>query len=406
MRRTGHIRQRSPKSWELRYSIGSDPATGRRRVATLTVRGDRKAAERELRHRLQALDDGCHADPARMTVRAWLVQWLDTVRQEVSPKSLERYREIVNNFLAPALGNFPLAKLTPTQIQEVYNRWATSGRLDGKEGPLSPRTRRHIHRILSSALLRAVENQLLARNPADVFRRRLPKIERCPMVTLSPEEARRLLDAIRHTRVYWPVLIAIATGLRRGEILALRWKNVDFDRSMLRVVESLEQTKRRMDPRLVNGEQRMGIRFKPPKNNKPRTVTIPSFAIEELRQLKRRQAEELLAQGTRQSGETLVCGRGDGEPKSPLALSQEFARLVARMKDIPRVRFHDLRHSHATQLLRSGVHAKVMSERLGHSSVAITLDLYSHVDDPMESDAAARLDAAFRLAKSGSSGQR
>jgi integrase len=213
------------------------------------------------------------------------------------------------------------------------------------------------------------------------------------MATLTAEQAQRLLAAIRHTRVYWPVLLALATGMRRGEILALRWRNVDLERGVLQVVESLEQTK-------------LGLRFKAPKNNKSRTIALPAFALEDLRWLKREQAEELLALGVRQTGDTLVCGRGDGEPKSPLALSQEFARLVGRTKDIPRVRFHDLRHSHATQLLHDGVHAKVMSQRLGHSSVAITLDLYSHVDDQMESDAAARLDVAFRLAKSGANRQK
>jgi integrase len=393
MRPTGHIRERSHGSWELRYSLRTDPATGKRRTATATVKGDRRAAEKELRRLLRTLDTGEHVDPIRMTVRQWLATWLATVREEVSPKSHERYSEIVNNFLAPELGALEITKLAPAHIQAAYTKWATEGRRDGKPGGLSPRTRRHIHRILWSALARAVEQQLLARNPADTFKKRLPKVESRPMATLSAEQAHRLLAAIRHSRVYWPVLLALATGMRRGEILALRWRNVDLERGVLQVVESLEQTK-------------LGLRFKAPKNNKSRTIALPAFTLEDLRWLKREQAEELLALGIRQTGETLVCGRGDGESKSPLALSQEFARLVSRTKDIPRVRFHDLRHSHATQLLRDGVHAKVMSQRLGHSSVAITLDLYSHVDDQMESDAAARLDVAFRLAKTGAKTQK
>jgi integrase len=388
MRRTGHIRQRSPKSWELRYSLGTDPGSGKRRIATTTVSGDRKAAERELRRLLRTLDDGSHVDPTRVTVREWLTRWLAVVREEVSPKTHERYSEIVKNFLVPELGGLAITKLTAVHIQAAYTIWATEGRCDGKEGGLSPRTRRHIHRVFNCALARAVEQQLLARNPANTFKKRLPKIERRPMATLSAEQAHSLLAAIRHSRVYWPALLALATGMRRGEILALRWRNVDLERCVLQVVESLEQTK-------------LGLRFKAPKNNKSRTIALPAFALEDLRCLKHQQAKELLALGVRQTGETLVCGRGDGEPKSPLALTQEFARLVGRTKDIPRVRFHDLRHSHATQLLRDGVHAKVMSQRLGHSSVAITLDLYSHVDDQMESDAAARLDAAFQLAKMG-----
>ena len=148
----------------------------------------------------------------------------------MSATAAERYTEIVNNFLAPALGNLQLAKLNQSHIQDAYNGWASGGRLDGKAGGLAPRTRRHLHRILSAALARAVENQLIARNSCDVFRKRLLKVERREMATLSAEQSARLLEAVRHSHIYWPVLIALATGARRGEVLAIRWRNVDLDR--------------------------------------------------------------------------------------------------------------------------------------------------------------------------------
>jgi len=225
----------------------------------------------------------------------------------------------------------------------------------------------------------------VSRNPADAVKKRLPKIERRTMATLTAEQSALLLEAINHSRVYWPVLLALATGMRRGEILALRWKNVDLERGTVRVVESLEQTK-------------LGIRFKAPKNDRHRAIALPAYAVEKLRRLKRQQAEELLALGIRQSGETLVCARADGGPHQPLSLTYEFARFMGRLKELPRVRFHDLRHSHATQLLADGVHPKIASERLGHASVGITLDLYSHVTDTMQGDAALRLDTAMQLA--------
>jgi hypothetical protein len=174
MRRSGHIRERSPGSFELRYSLGTDPATGKRKIATATVRGSRKDAEKELRRLLRSLDTGEHVDPNRITVREWLRTWLAAVRPEVAPKTLERYGEIVSYFLVPAIGNLQLTKLTPVHIQDAYNGWAESGRRDGKKGGLSPQTRRHIHRILSSALTRAVEQQLIGRNPCDAFKKRLP----------------------------------------------------------------------------------------------------------------------------------------------------------------------------------------------------------------------------------------
>jgi integrase len=385
MRSTGHIRQRTPGSWELRYSLGRDPATGKRRIATATVQGKRRDAEKELRRLLRTLDLNEHIDPSRMTVREWLTAWLGAIREEVSPKTHERYSEIVDNFLAPELGALPIAKLAPVHISAAYTLWATEGRRDGKPGGLSPRSRRHIHRILKAALGRAVEQQIIARNPADVLARHLPKVERREMMTLTAEQAARLLEAIKHNRVYWSVLIALSTGMRRGEIVALRWKNIDLDRGVVRVMESLEQTK-------------ATLRFKAPKTEKTRAITLPSFVVEELRRLKRQQAEELLGLGVRQSGETLACARQDGEPMPPRSLTHEFAKVAGRVRDVPRVRFHDLRHSHATQLLAAGVHPKIAQERLGHSTITTTLDLYSHVTETMQGDAAAKLDMAFRSA--------
>jgi integrase len=391
MRRTGHIRERSPGSFELRYELSADPGTGRRRTATVTVRGSRKDAEKELRRLLRALDTGEHIEPHRVTVREWLATWLGAIRQEVAPRTAERYAEIVNNFLVPALGRLQLSKLASSHIQEAYNGWAACGRRDGKPGGLSPQTRRHIHRVLSAALSRAVEQQLIVRNPAEVFKRRLPRVEHRDMATLTAEQSAGLLDAMRgRLHIYWPVLLALATGMRRGEILALRWRNVDLNGGCIRVVESLEQTK-------------AGIRFKSPKNEKTRAVTLPLFAIDELCRHKREQAEALLRLGVRQTGETLVCARQDGEPHLPKSLTSEFIHILPRLKlrDFPRVRFHDLRHTHATQLLMAGVHPKVAQERLGHSTIRVTLDLYSHVTTTMQEDAAAKIDAAFRDAKMG-----
>ena len=380
----GHIRRRGERSWEIRYDL---PATGGRRVATCTVRGDRKAAEKELRRLLRSIDTGEHVDPTRCSVKQWLAQWLQTAQTEVSPKTHERYSEICRGFLIPALGDYALTKLVPSHIQKAYNEWAIGGRLDGKPGGLAPQTRKHIHAVLRTALARAVEQQVLARNPADVFKKRLPKVERRELVTLTADQSAQLLEAIAHSRVYWPVLLALSTGMRRGEILAVRWKNVDLELGTLRVVESLEQTK-------------TNIRFKAPKSGRHRAITLPGYAVEELRRLKHEQAEALLALGVRQTGDTLLCCRGDGNPHQPLSLTYEFARFMRRLKDLPRVRFHDLRHSHATQLLASGVHPKIASERLGHASIGITLDLYSHVTDTMQSDAAVKLDSAMQVAKS------
>jgi len=385
MRRTGSIRERSPGSFELRYSLGADPATGRRRIATTTIRGNRKDAERELRRLLRAVDIGEHVDPSRITLRQWLATWIATVRHEVAPRSFDRYAAIVNRHLIPALGNLRLTKLAPAHIQDFYNTLASSGRRDGRPGGLAPRSRRQLHRVLATALSRAVEQQLISRNPTDIFKRRLPKVEPREMVTLTAEQSTVLIETVQGSPLYAPVVIALATGARRGETLALRWRNVDLDRGAIRIVESLEQTA-------------AGLRFKAPKNGRGRTVTLPVFAVGELRRLKREQAENLLMLGIRQTGETLVCARADGAPLQPVALTHLFTRLIEHMADLPRVRFHDLRHTHATQLLLAGVHPRIAQERLGHSTVVLTLDLYSHVTATMQEDAAAKIDEVFRPA--------
>ncbi len=385
----GHIRQRSAGSWELRYSGGINPATGKRKVYTATFRGESVAdAKKELRRLLRTQDIGEHVDPTRLTVGDYLTSWLAAVRQEISLKTHERYAELVRHFLIPVLGKVPLGKLAVAHVQNLYSALADGGRRDGKPGGLAPRTRRQIHAILRSALGRAVEDGVLARNPCEVFKKkRLPKIEKKELTTLTAEQSAQLLKSLAHTRVYWPTLLALATGMRRGEILALRWRNVGA--GTVRVMESLEQTK-------------AGLRFKTTKTEKARAITLPAYANDELNRLKREQAESLLMLGVRQDGDTLVCARADGKPLQPRSLTHEFTVLLAGIKDVPRVRFHDLRHTHATQLLLAGVHPKIAQERLGHSTIATTMDIYSHVSDTMQEEAAAKLDEVFRMATASS----
>ena len=264
-------------------------------------------------------------------------------------------------------------------ISQAYAKALASGRRDGKGG-LSPRTVQYMHRILRQALQQAVRWQLLARNPADAVKP--PKAERKEMKALDADEAAELIDAARETNLFIPILLALLCGIRRGEIVALRWRCVDLDHGQLSVIASAEQT-------------RQGVREKSPKSGRGRTVALPSLVVDELRQHRLRQAEGLLKFGVRLTDRHHVVTRADGEPLQRRSLTHAFDILLKK-KGLRPVRLHDLRHSHATHLLASGVHPKVAQERLGHSSVAITLDLYSHVLPGMQAEAAGRVDLVVR----------
>jgi integrase len=249
---------------------------------------------------------------------------------------------------------------------------------------LSAQTVLHHHRVLRQALHQAVRWQLLMRNPADAVDP--PRPRRREMQALDDDQIAQLLDAAKGGNHFMPVLIAVTTGLRRGEILALRWQDVDLNKGTLAVRQSLEQTKR------------FGLRFKEAKTQRSRrVVALPSLLVDALRKHRREQAKHRWALGAAYQDHGLVCPADDGAPQSPDALSAAFPHLVSRA-GVPRVRFHDQRYTHATQLLNEGIHPKVVSERLGHSNIGITLDTYSHVLPGMQEEAAQRVDAALRAA--------
>jgi integrase len=377
----GHIRERSPGRWAIILDI-RDPESGERKRKWHSFTGTKREAQTECARLVTEMQIGSYVEPSKTTLSGFFDSWLAHIRTQVSPRTLERYEEIARKNLVPLLGAVTLTKLRPDQISTAYGKALVSGRRDGKGG-LSPRTVHHMHRILRQALAQAVRWNLLARNPAEAVKP--PKVERQKMHALDAAETVRLLDHFRPTRMFIPVVLGVLCGLRRGEVTALKWGSVDLAGAQLSIAESTEQT-------------RVGTRQKETKSGKSRTVALPSLVVDELRRQRARQAEELLKLGVRLSADDHVFAQADGSPVQPNSLTHEFVRLLARCPALPRIRFHDLRHSHATHLLANGVHPKIAQERLGHSSVGITLDLYSHVLPGMQADAAAKVDAALRAA--------
>jgi integrase len=376
----GDIRQRSPGHWAIVLDI-RDPATGKRKRRWHAFAGTKRQAQEQCARLITEMRGGSYLDPSKLTVAAFLDRWLEHVKSQISPRTHERYCEIVWKNIIPTLGAIHLTKLRPAQISEAYATALASGRRDGKGG-LAPATVVYMHRLIKHALAQAVKWELLSRNAAAAVSP--PKVERASLNTFDMAQTAELIEGLGGTRLMIPVMLGVLCGLRRGEIVALRWRHVDLATGKIALVESAEQTA-------------AGVRYKPPKSGRGRTVALSATMIEELRAHRVRQAEGLLRLGIRQDDATFVYAREDGEPIQPRSLTHAWQMMIGRTA-LPRVRFHDLRHAHATHLLSNGIHPKVASERLGHSRVGITLDLYSHVLPGMQEDAASRVDDALRLA--------
>jgi integrase len=376
----GHIRERSPGHWAIVIDL-HDPETGKRRRKWHCFGGTKRQAQIECARLVSQIKDGLYVEPAKMTVRQFLDYWLNHMKSQVAPRTHERYGEVALKGIAPLLGNVLLPKLRAVQISTAYSTALAKGRRKGKGG-LAPRTVVHMHRILRQALQQAVDWEMLARNPTDKLKP--PKVEQAKMRALDAPETAALLEAIRPYRLFMPVLLAVTSGMRRGEITALRWGSVDLVSGRVEIRLSTEQT-------------RTGLREKETKTGRGRTVALTALAVEELRRHKVRQAEELLRGGVRQSDDTYVVAQADGQPLKPNSLTHQFVRFVAG-NELPRIRFHDLRHTHATQLLKSNVHPKIVQERLGHEDISTTLNLYSHVLPGMQDAAARSVDLALREA--------
>jgi len=374
----GHIKQRSAGHFAIVLDT-RDPQTGKRRRKWISFSGTLRGARIECARLVTEMKSGAYVDATRETIAAFLDCWIEHMQGQVSPRSLERYAELCRNNIAPLLGAIPLTKLQPANISQAYAKALASGRRDGTGG-LSPLTVHHMHRVLREALQQAVRWQLLARNPVDAVRP--PKVERKQMQTLDAEATVVLIEAARGTNLFMPILLGVLCGLRRGEITALRWRSIDLDRGQLSVTASTEQTNR-------------GIREKETKSGKSRTVALPSLIVDELRRHRVAQAEGLLAAGVRLTDDHHVVAREDGQPVQPRSLTHAFVKFV-RGHGLAPIRLHDLRHSHATHMLASGVHPKIAQERLGHSSVSVTIDLYSHVLPGMQAEAVSRVDAVLR----------
>ncbi|MEW6045890.1 MAG: tyrosine-type recombinase/integrase [Bacillota bacterium] len=367
----GHIRKRAKDSWSVVVELPRDPETGRRRQKWVTVKGTKRDAERVLAEMVAEIERGTYVEPSKLTVAEYLDMWLrDCASASVRPTTLEGYEVMVRRHLMPELGDILLPRLTPLHVQGLYRKMTEQG--------LSPRTVRLAHAVLRQSLAQAVKWGFLGRNVCDAVE--LPRQAHKEMRVLTPEEAKRFLEAAKGERLEALWVLALTTGMRKGELLGLRWQDVDLERATLEVRQSLVR---------VHGKPV----FQQPKTARARrTVELTPLAVEALRRHRAKQAQERLLAGSSWLNHGLVFCQRDGRPLDPMNVyNRNFKRVLAKA-GLDGVRLHDLRHTHATLLLKSGANPKVVSERLGHASTAFTMDVYSHVLPGLQRDAALKVD--------------
>jgi integrase len=376
---TGHIRRRGERSWELKFDLGTDPATGKRITRYHSFKGTKRDAEAELIRLKAGADKGEYVDPTKTTLSEFFDRWEKWAATQVSAKTLERYKELAAHHVRPHLGSTRLQRLKTVHFAELYGTLQRP-KAEGGAG-LAPRTIGHVHRLVHRVLGHAVKWGLVANNP--VASAEPPRVERKEIEILAPGQVKALLTALRGRPLYPIAVLGLATGMRRGELVALRWGDVDLERGIVRVEQSLEQTN-------------AGLQFKAPKTKAGRrSISIPPSIVAELRKYWKAQQETRLALGLGKAGnDALVFPRADGSPFPPDSLTSDWARTLRLLK-LPKITLHALRHTHVSQLIASGLDVVSVSRRIGHSNPTVTLNVYAHLFGNTDERAANVVEAAM-----------
>lgn len=371
----GHIRARgnSGDAWELKLDIGRD-AGGKRRIQYHSFRGTRRQAQRKLAELIAALDNGSYVEPHKITVGAFVRSRIDQweASSSISARTAEGYRRLAEKQIMPHLGAAPLQRLTRLDIEA----WHTSLR----NGGLGSRSIGHAHRVLGRALVDAERDNLVTRNVCRL--QRAPKVSTSEIVIVR--DLPGFLAKLDGDRLSVLAIVALSTGMRLSEILALTEGHVDLERGLIEVRQALEVTTAH------------GLRLKAPKSQAGRRdIRLPTIAIEALQQHRKELLETRLKLGLgKLPADGLLFPNLEGKPLRPSTVSSDWGQLAARIGH-PEITFHALRHSHASQLISAGIDIVTISKRLGHAKPNITLAVYAHMFATDDSKAAATINAAL-----------
>lgn len=374
----GHIRKRRNKYCFV-VDIGPDPQTGKRRQKWFSGYRTEREAKKERTRVINEINQGRFVELSKLTLKKFLHQWIENyVKDNCAPRTLQGYELIIEKHINPVLGKKAIDKLKPLDIQKYYTEKLRNGRVDGKGG-LSARTVLHHHRLLHEALEYAVKWQIIPINPAKAVSP--PKAKKVEFNVLTREQIQTVLEHSKGKPYYNVVFLAIHTGMRRGEIFGLKWKDIDFKNNLLSIRRTLQRIKNKgyvlRDATKTDGSRR--------------TIALTDSVIQLLKQIQQQQEKNKSSLESAYDDQDLVFANPQGGFLDMDNLTRNFSRMVKTL-DVPYIRFHDLRHCHATILMQQGIHPKIVSERLGHTSTKLTMDTYSHVMPNMQKEAAKKLD--------------
>jgi integrase len=377
----GSIIKRGQNSWRLKLEGPRDPGSGERATVFKTVRGSKKDAQLEITRMLAAIDAGTFVQPSKLSVADYVRGWIKTAETlSLAAKTAERYRQLIEGQIVPRLGKIPLQRLTAAHIAGWHADLLAGGGQEGRA--LSARTVGHAHRVLHKALTDATKREVMSRNPAALVSP--PRVAVDEMQILCEGDIALVLSTMKDTPIYAQVVVLLSTGLRRGELLGLRWGDLDLGARALQVERAVEKTKA------------TGLRLKAPKTKHGRRrISLPQAAIEALRE-HRKQLLELrlvLGLGKLQDSTPVFC-TPEGNLADPDKLSKDWNRLAAA-RGLPKVNLHALRHSHASALIAAGLDVVTVSRRLGHANPSITMNIYAHLFHRGDETAADAIDTLF-----------
>jgi integrase len=378
----GHLKGaiRKPRTpggaWSYRIDLGFDDS-GKRRQRQVGNFATKRVAQAALNEALAGLQQGSYIAPSKQTVRDFLEVWIDTIKPEIALTAWTNYGEVVERYVLPYLGAIRLADLSAMDIKRWHGALLDHGRRDGK--PLAVNSVKLSHRVLHRALADGVRWNVMPTNPASSAR--VPKGEHKEMSVWTSAEARRFLDSLVGDRLQGLWALALHTGMRRGELAGLRWSDVDLERATLTIAQQ----------RTTAGKETVTTT---PKARSQRQLLLAEATVGVLRDHLERQEAERLAAGVAWVDSGYVFVDEAGVPLLPQRLTKTFASAIARV-DVPKIRLHDVRHTMATSALEAGVHPKVVQEQLGHATIAVTMDTYSHVPQAVRRESTARIAGLF-----------